>query len=141
MVFRLTGWKAVVALAGIAAFVGLRYQSRTSTLETEGREVLQLWLAAEYSREVLGSNPSTATADPAEQQAVADELLAQQNVAIHDIRARGRGDTVFVRAKVSVDGHEPRDGRRVRYFMMAHSMLTGWRFLRETTALRYYLHW
>jgi hypothetical protein len=141
MGFQITGWKAVLALAGIAAFAGFRYYTRVSTLEKEGREALHLWLAAEYSRDVLESIPSNAAAAPAEQQAAAEELLAQQNVAIHDIRARGRGDTIFVRAKVSVNAREPRDGRQVRYFMMSHSMLTGWRLLRETTALRYYLDW
>jgi hypothetical protein len=74
MGFQVTGWKALLALAGIAAFAGFRYYTRVSTLEKEGREALHLWLAAEYSRDVLESIPSNAAAAPAEQQAAAEEL-------------------------------------------------------------------
>lgn len=137
--FKLTGWKAVVLLVMIGAFLGFRFFTKASTLDTEGREVLVTWLQAEYARAALASLPQDGSADPAELEALGAELLEEQQVELTQIRARGVGDTVLVRVTVAVAGRPPVDGRPKRYYMMSHSMLTGWRVLRETTALRYYL--
>jgi hypothetical protein len=138
--FKLTGWKAVAALLVIVGLLGFRFYTRAATLNTEASEVLRTWLVAEYARDVLASIPPEAASDPAEQQAIAEELLSQQKVEVRDIRARGRGDTIYVRVEIAVDRRKPADGRDVRYYMMSHSLLIGWRMLRETHAFRYYLH-
>ncbi len=45
----------------------------------------------------------------------------------------------MVRVEISVAGKDPPDGKRVRYYAMSHSVVTGWYLERETTALSYYL--
>jgi len=55
------------------------------------------------------------------------------------VEVRGRGDDIVVKVEVQVAGKDPPDGRRVRYFRMSHSSVTGWRMRYETSALSYYL--
>jgi hypothetical protein len=44
-----------------------------------------------------------------------------------------------VKIEIQVAGKDPPDGKRVRYYKMSHSTVTGWRVRRETTMLSYYL--
>jgi len=44
-----------------------------------------------------------------------------------------------VKVEVQVAGKDPPDGRRVRYFRMSHSTVTGWRVRWEASAFSYYL--
>jgi hypothetical protein len=67
------------------------------------------------------------------------EALRLSQISFASLKARGHGDDVIVRAEIQIGDQDPPDGRRVRYFRMSHSLLTGWRVEAETSALAYYL--
>ena len=139
MKIELKGFKAVAALLVIAAVAMGKLAMERRTLETEAAEELKFRLSSEYLGEGLADFDSVALMPEEEARAMTDELLQRAEVEFTDISARGRGDDVVVRVEISVAGVDPPDGERVRYFRMSHSALTGWRVLRETWALSYYL--
>ena len=129
----LTGWKAVAAIAVVAAFGLFRLSQQAGTLDTQGREVLTTWLAAEYTRSALRGIEQTGR-----DAGTAAKLLDAQAIDFRSLSARGRGEDVIVRAEVRVAGRTPPDGRSVRYFRMAYRLGTGWSYRREATAFAYY---
>lgn len=139
MQIKLKGLKALAALLVIGAVAAGKLAMERQTLETEAAEELKFWLSSEYLGEGLAEFDSVAAMGEEEARAMTDELLRRAEVEFTDISARGRGDDVVVRVEVRVSGGDPPDGQRVRYFRMSHSALTGWRVLRETWALSYYL--
>ncbi len=137
---RLTGWKALVALAVLAGFLGYRSYAMRATLATEAADELRLWLGAEYQAAGLPAlERALAAGDRAAAERSATEILARDRIAFVDLRARGTPDDVVVRAEIAVDGRPPPVGAAVRYFRMQYSAVTGWRLARETTAVSYYL--
>ncbi len=59
--FRVTGWKAVIVLIAVAAFLGYRYNALRTTLATEAADELRFWLAAGKSLPgTVSSFPSSA---------------------------------------------------------------------------------
>ena len=130
--FKLTGINAVIALLAVVGFAGFRFYTAVSSIETAAAEELIFWLRGEYTGKYLAADP------------VADEAMAQQQLALEDIRfqemsARGTTDDLVVRVKIDVDGAPPPFGDDVRYFRMEYSQLTQWRLKRETTKSSYYL--
>lgn len=139
MKIELKGFKAVAALLVIAAVAVGKLALERRTLQTEAADELKFRLSAEYLGEGLAEFDSIAAMPEEEARAMTDELLQRAEVEFSDISARGSGDDVAVRVEIRVAGDDPPDGERVRYFLMSHSSLTGWRVLRETWALSYYL--
>ena len=131
---KLTGWRAVVALALLAGFAVFRFTVQRSTLDTQGREVLAAWLTAEYTRAGLARVDASGLPD-AESAAL---LLEAQAVEFRSLSAHGRNRNVVVKAEITVAGRTPPDGRGLRYFRMAHGALSGWSYLHETTAFAYW---
>jgi hypothetical protein len=138
MRIELRGWKAIAAALVIAAVVVGKFAAERSTLESQAAEEIKLYLRGEYvSRGLEGVDVSRMAAEEAE--AKAEELLSLSDIVFTSIKARGRGDDVVARVEIQVAGGDPPDGRRVRYYRLSHSALTGWRVERETWALSYYL--
>lgn len=138
MKIELKGWKAIAALAVIAAIVGGKFLLERKTLESDAVEVLKTELRGPYlSPAVVGVDVGAMSR--AEAEARGQELLGLNRVEFPSIEARGRGDDVVVRVEILVDGKAPPDGKEVRYYRMSHSAITGWRVRGETTALFYYL--
>jgi hypothetical protein len=134
----LKGWKAVAALAVIAAVLAGKFLAERSTLESEAADEIKFWLRSEYlSHGMQDFDLDSMTEQEAE--ARAEELLSFDDVVFTSIKARGRGDNIVVRVEVEVAGKPPPTGDPVRYFKMTHSTVTGWRVKWETTALSYYL--
>ena len=137
---RVTGWKAVMVLIVVAAFVGYRYYAVQTTLETGGADELRFWLAAEYMAQGLPAlEDAIERGDAAAAEAQALEIVARERIEFTEMSARGAPDDLAVRVRIRVDGRPPPDGQEVRYFRMRHSTVTGWRMRRELTKLGYYL--
>ena len=130
--FKLTGIKAVIAILAVVGFAGFRFLSATSSIETAAAEELAFWLRGEYTSKYLTDNP---TAD----EALAQQLLALENIRFREMSARGTTDDMIMRVKIDVDGVPPPFGDEVRYFRMEYSQLTKWRLRHETTKWSYYL--
>jgi hypothetical protein len=131
--FKLTGAKAIMAIIVVLAFVGFRYISAASSIETDAAGELKFWLRGEYSSAIMAENP-----EPTEE--MAQRALALENIAFTEINGRGTPDDMVVRVRITVDGRPPPYGNEVRYFRMEYSQLTKWRLRRETTKWLYYLN-
>ncbi len=135
---RLTGGKALAVLVLIVGFLVWKFTIERTTLATEAAEAIKFDLRGQYlSRAFVDFDP--AELSDAEMQAAAEELMRLDDIAFTAMSARGRGDDVSVRVEIQVAGKDPPDGKSVRYYQMSHSLVTGWRVERETTALSYYL--
>ncbi len=130
---KLTGAKAVVAILLVAAFMGYRFFSAMSTIETAAEEVLKFSLWGEYASRLMAEKP-----EPTEE--TVQRALALDNIQFPEINGRGTPGDMVVRVRIVVDGSPPPDGRSVRYFRMEYSQLTKWRYVRETTAFAYHLN-
>ena len=136
---KLTGWKAVVAIAAILAFGVFRLGMQNASLQTEGLEVIKQWLVAETVRDVL---PDMEAAMQAPRQntdslaAMADSL-DEANFSILSVKRHGSGDEIVARVEYRQRGKPPT--QHVRYFRMNYSMATGWRVEWETSRWSYYL--
>ena len=130
---QLTGFKAVMAIVVVIGFVGFRFVSAASSIETDAAEELKFWLQAEYSRQFMAAHP-----EPDEEEA--QQLLALQRIEFSEITGRGTPDDMAVRVKIRVDGSPPPYGAEVRYFRMDHSLVFGWKYRRDISKLLYYLN-
>ncbi len=130
---KLTGAKAIVAILLVAAFMGYRFFSATSTIETDAAEKIKFSLWGEYASRLMAEKPP-----PTEE--TARRALALENIEFPEINGRGTPGDMIVRVRISVNGSPPPDGRSVRYFRMEYSQLTKWRYVRETTAFAYHLN-
>jgi hypothetical protein len=131
--FKLTGAKAIIAIIVVVAFVGFRYVSAASSIETDAASELQTWLRAEYASGIMAEYP-----EPTEE--MAQRVLALENLDFPEINGRGTPDDMVVRVRIRVDGGPPPYGNEVRYFRMEYSQLTKWRLRRETMKWSYYLN-
>lgn len=142
--FKLTGPKAIAALVVIVVVVALQFLNRQHTLQSEAVDQIKLHLAAEYTRHHLPElqRASQGVEAGGQSEARLDDIARQvsiDHIDIVDIGARGRSGRYVARVEVEVDGADPPDGRRVRYFKMTHSTLGGWRLVRDTSKWHYYL--
>jgi len=137
---KLTGWKAIVAILAVLAFLAYRYNAMHTTVATEAADELRFWLAAEYMAAGLPAlEQAVESGDAVAAEIQAQEILARERIEFPDLSARGSPEDVVVRAEILVDGRAPPVGKPVRYFRMEHSMVTGWRMQREVHAISYYL--
>jgi len=145
MEIKFSGPSAIVAILVLAVVFGslaaFQYSARNRTLESEAVEVLKTWIIADYARaqlpqlEQMAKDPST---DTAELEGMVQNL-SRDSVQIVSIKARGKGDDIAVCVEIEVNGGPPPDGRRVRYYGMTHSMVTGWHYDMEISKWSYYL--
>lgn len=136
---KLTGWPAVgVALLAVA-FLGYKIFVVRGSLGPEELAEVKLWLQAEYSSRHLDElRAAVDSRDAATAEALTKEIRAMESIEFVSIGKRGTDDFV-VRLEIEVDGRDPPDGERVRYFVMEHSELLGWRVKRETYWWSYWL--
>jgi divalent metal cation (Fe/Co/Zn/Cd) transporter len=137
----LKGPWAFIALLFIGAFTIFQYSDRDRTLESDAVEVIKPWLIAEYTRNILPQLQEMVD-NPSGKEKQIEALvknIARDNIQIVSIQARGKGDDVAVQVEIEVDGKEPPDGKRIRYFRMSHSTVIGWQYEYEISKWRYYL--
>lgn len=138
---KLTGWKAVIVLVIVGTVVGFRMLSQSRTLETEAVAAIKTELAADYARQLLPELQEAAQT-PNESAGEIDQLVmnvSAENIDIVSISARGRGEDVVVQVEIEVDGRNPPDGKRTRYYRMRHSTGIGWTVRHEVGKWSYYL--
>jgi hypothetical protein len=137
--FKLTGWPAVgVALLAVA-FLGYKIFVVRGSLGPEELAEVRLWLQAEYSSLHLEDlRAAVQSNDAATAESLAKEIQGMEAIEFVSIGKRGTDDFV-VRLEIEVDGQDPPDGERVRYFIMEYSELLGWRVKRETYWWTYWL--
>ena len=103
-------------------------------------EPLRQRLLAEYSFPAGAAAPAAARTQGRESAPRPATISAGASIRFRSITARGLFRTIWVRVEIEVDGHDPPDGRRVRYFRWHRSASQGQWFLDgETTALAYHL--
>ncbi len=132
--FTLTGWKAVAAIVVVAGFIGFRTVSARATLDTQGRAVLERYVAIRLQAGVLAAGPAAPV--PTEEEARA--LLQAGDVHIRSMRARGSGSRLVVRIELEPNPAFPVGTERVRYYRLTHSALTGWQVQAEVTRWSYW---
>lgn len=128
----LTGWKAVAAIAVVLGFVGFRMVTARQALDTQGREVLEAWIAGELMRPALADTTMGLEARGA-------EVLAAAGVRIRSMSGWGSLDDLVVKVELDPTGDLPSGTELTRYYRMEYSSLTGWRHRGNSTALSYYL--
>jgi hypothetical protein len=136
-----SGWKAgcfVVALAS-----GLIY-SAVHTRDAAADEIvepLRQKLLAEYVLPQATAATSALRTQGREAAAqVAAGIPGAGDIRFRSVTARGLFRTLWVRVEIEVNGHDPPDGRAVRYFRLHRSAALGqWLLDGETTALAYHL--
>ena len=128
----LTGWKAVAAIVLVLGFVGFRWVTARDALDTEGRQVLEEWIAGELLRPILAD-----TARSLEDRGQA--ALGASKVSIRAMSGRGSLDDLVVKVELEPSDDLPAGTELIRYYRMEYSSLTGWRHRGNSTALSYYL--
>ncbi|MBI9076920.1 MAG: hypothetical protein JEZ02_16045 [Desulfatibacillum sp.] len=137
--FTLTGWKAIVAVIIAVAVGGYSLVMRNATLDTQARDVISTWIAAEYASKALTKWEGADYAqNPQLAEQSAEEILAATRVTIPSIKAKGSKREPIVRVKILVDGQPPADGKGTRYYKMKFSPMTGWTMGHKVTAFSYY---
>lgn len=132
MEIKLGGWKALVAIAVIAGFLGFRYLTAVEALDTDGSKAVRDWIAAEYQRYQLARR-DLGDADRA------DLLLKAADVKLVSLAARGRPESMAVRVEIEPNPARPPGSPRVRYFRLEYSLVNGWRHQANISALQYHL--
>lgn len=135
------GWKVIPVLVVLLVIVGYKYYAMRETLDTAATQVIKTWILAEYVGKGIDNLKlqNLEAMSPEQAELAAEQLLKLNRIDIKSIKARGKGDDIVVRVEITVDGKTPPDGKRIRYFRMKHSMITGWTMKRGATSLSYYL--
>ena len=135
--FTLKGWKAVAALAVLAAIYGLRIYSRVQTVDDAGRDVLTAWLLKDYQgqgpRDLMKRVQDYKAGLPMQPMTE----IKPMNIEFPSLAARGSRSSMIVKAQITVDGGTPPDGQPVRYFYMSYNADRGWAVLTETDSYSY----
>lgn len=134
---RVRGWRAAIVILAALGFLAYRWVTVKTTLASEATVELRAWLRADYTRQILGELEPGALLNARTDPRV-EALVDLERIEFPSIDSRGV-DPVYVRAEIRVAGKDPPDGRRVRYWQMERSAVTGWRVRREISALQYWL--
>jgi hypothetical protein len=137
---QLRGWHALVGIAALLAFFGIEMFLRVRSVDDGMRNAVRERLVNEYS----GRGPKDIARIVAEARGSPIESVpevVQRDVEFASIAAHGRmgAPAILVRAEITVDGGPPPDGRKVRYFRVAHKFMEdGWMVVGESTPYFYY---
>jgi len=138
---QLRGWHALVGIAALLAFFGIEMFLRVRSVDDGMRNAVRERLVNEYS----GRGPKDIARIVAEAREGSPiesvPEVVQRDVEFASIAAHGRmgAPAILVRAEITVDGGPPPDGRKVRYFRVAHKFMEdGWMVVGESTPYFYY---
>lgn len=139
MEIELKGWKAVAAVAAVLAFIGFRLVSQTQALHGEGKVAVERYLVLEVARGTL-PQIEAALSDPSATEGevlMLIEEFSEGRFEVTDITRSGLGDAPVAK----VDIRDARTGHEhTRYFRMEYGAVMGWRVVRETDALGFWLN-
>ena len=129
---QLTGWKAVVVGVLVVGAAGYRSVTARTTLDTQGRQALEEWVAGEFRRPLLADETFGL-------EEKAQAVMDAGNVKIRSMRARGSLDDLVVRIELEPGDHLPSGTELVRYYRMEYSTIGGWRHRSDTSAFAFYM--
>jgi len=136
--FTLRGWKAVVALALVLAFFGIRYLWRFQTVDDAGRTALTEWLLKNYQgrgqRDVMQRLQDYKEGLPVQPL----PELKPMNIEFSSLSALGTYRRMVVKVSIAVDDGPPPDGRSTRYFYLTHYSGDSWFVSGEASSYSYY---
>lgn len=123
--FQLRGWHALVAIAALLGFWGLRMCVRVRTVDDGMRQAVRQELINEYSGR--GPKDVARLVNEAREGRPVEPVPAvvQRDIEFTSIGARGRfgGMTTVIRAQVTVDGGPPPDSQSIRYFRVERKFM------------------
>lgn len=137
---KLSGWMAVLAIVGLAAFALMRRANLHQAFDESGRERVRKEIANIYLRYQLPLRKAALeSGDAARIREVgeANKPIHAEDVRLDDVDARGSTDTLLVRVRYRIFDETPPDGVDVRYFRLRRSRLLGWTTCREVTSRAY----
>jgi hypothetical protein len=135
----LTGWKAIVGLAIVILFAGIRLSMRFQRVPDEGQEAVREWLVKDYE----GRGPAALAQVVRDYRAGLPVHAPETPVVVPQVEfvalaAHGSPTRMVVRTEVAVNGAPPPDGRPVRYLSLTTKFGGGWMVTSETNAYNYY---
>lgn len=140
MTIRVKGWAAIPVIVLLALFVTYRAVSAQSALMGQQGELLQSHLRGVYSSLALpGLRAALSEDDPEDLGRRVDEVASLDTIKFTSVGVKGTGDEVVVKVTIEVAGQPPPDGKPVRYFLLRHQNIGGWRVVREVGSFSYYL--
>jgi len=126
--FQFRGWHALIAIAAVVGFMGLKVYLRLRSVDDQMRDAVRVELLNEYSGR--GPADTARLVEEARQGLPVEPVppLVERNVQFPSIAARGEmgARVTLVRAEIIVDGGPPPDGRPVRYFQVSRKLTGGW---------------
>ena len=140
--YQFRGWHALLAVAALAGFFGIKMYMHVVSVDEPMRDALREELMKEYSG--LGAKDVTRILNEAHDGQPVEEPVqpaVQRDVEFKSISARGTmGKPVkLVRVEITVDGGPPPDGRSVRYFQMETKFVgDGWMVIGESDSYNYF---
>lgn len=137
----LKGLRLLLILPLVLAYFGYRYSIMQRTLQSDVRERITHIVQARCARQLLpGVQQALADSDQAAFDTRTQNLLeTMEQVEIVELATRGRGENIYVRARVAVDGEPPPDGKDVCYYWFRFSLVAGWTVEEELFWWQYYL--
>ncbi len=141
MEFKLTGWNAVIGVIVVAVFLGFRFETQSTTLETQGVAKVKNWLVAESERAALPGMEKAMNDPNANPKHLADmaKKLQSDNIEIVSVTRHGTGTSIVARVQVHYKNGQSPTGKTVRYLRMNYSSVTGWRVRYEVSKWSYYV--
>jgi hypothetical protein len=140
--FQFRGWHALIGVALLVGFFGLRMYMRVRTVDAAMRDAVREELLNEYSgrgpKDVARIVSEARAGEPVE----AVQPVIQRDVEFTSIAARGKMGARFllVRAEVTVDGAPPPDGHAVRYFRVSRKFMDGgWMVIGPSDSYNYFM--
>jgi hypothetical protein len=133
--FTLSGWKALVALAIVAAWYGAQVSYRIRPVDDAGRQAIQSWLLRGYRgetpKDLLRKLEDAKAGLPPEPEP------PPMDVQIVSLSAHGGTSHMIVKVEVTVNGDPPPDGRPIRYLYVSRNFDDTWSVLYESSAYAY----
>lgn len=129
---KISGIKAVLVLLVLGGMAAYRFINSRTTLDTQGRAALQMWVQDELIRPIV--------ADTSRSLAEQGAALAQAtSVKVKSISVHGSLDNAVVRVELAPNPALPPGSPLVRYYRARYTMISGWTHRGSSTVLSYYL--
>ena len=133
--FTLSSWKALIALAVVAAWYGAQVSYRIRPVDDAGRQAVQAHLLRGYRGEdasgLLRKLADAKAGLPPEPEP------PPMDVQIVSISAHGGTSHMIVKVEVTVNGAPPPDDRPIRYLYLSRNPDDTWSVLYESSAYAY----
>ena len=129
---KLSGFKAVLVLLVLGGVAAFRFVNSRSTLDTQGRAALQMWVQDELVRPIVADTSRSLVEQGA-------ALAKATSVKIKSLSVHGGLSNAVVRVELAPSPALPPGGDLVRYYRARYTTISGWTHRGNATVLDYYL--